>query len=270
MFLNKLNILNKLLNKRKTKAFRYVDDKKIESIIKYFIPKGMNDIKLLRIGDDNDGGYLIPNILDEIKFCFSAGVGHTNKFETDLNKLNIKSFLADYSVEKFTRDINEFEFIKKYISSFDSEKTKNINSWLKENIEIRDLNKAILKLDVEGSEYEIMSSLEEDLLKEIRIVIIEFHNLEMLCEENTYQIINSIKQKILKHFYVAHIHPNNCCGIHEVSKFKVPSVLEVTYLNKKNIKLENKNCKIPNDLDRKNVLKKDEIYLPEYWYKNSF
>ena len=52
------------------------------------------------------------------------------------------------------------------------------------------------------------------------------------------------------------IFTNNCCEIHNVSKFQIPSVLEVTYLNKKNMIVDNKNCKIPNELDKMNVIKK--------------
>lgn len=269
MLSNKLNLLNKLLNTRKVKAFRYIDDQKIKSLINFFVPKIIDDLKLIRIGNQNDGGYLVPDILDKIKYCFSAGVGHTNKFESDLYKLQIKSFLADFSVEKSTRDLEKFNFLKKYISSYDSEKTKNINSWITENINTQDLNSTILKLDVEGSEYEILSAIDENILKDLKIIIVEFHGLEMIGDENTNLIINSIKNKLLNYFYVAHIHPNNCCGIHNVSKFKIPSVLEVTYLNKKNMKISDKNCKIPNELDKKNVSKKKDITLPNYWFVNN-
>ena len=92
MFLNKLKFLNKLLNTNRVKAFRYINDEKIQNIINYFIPTKIENINLQRIGDENDGGYLVPNILSNIKYCFSAGVGHTNKFETELNDLNIKCY----------------------------------------------------------------------------------------------------------------------------------------------------------------------------------
>ena len=109
MFSNKLKTLNKILNLRRTKAFRLIDDSQIEKVINYFKPTLTNH-KLIRIGEKNDGGYLIPDILKEIKYCFSAGVGHTNEFETDLNKYEIKSFLADYSIDQSIRNLHEFDF----------------------------------------------------------------------------------------------------------------------------------------------------------------
>ena len=83
MFSNKLKTLNKFFNLRRTRAFRLIDDNQIKNAINYFKPTLTNH-KLIRIGENNDGGYLIPDILNEIKYCFSAGVGHTNKFESDL------------------------------------------------------------------------------------------------------------------------------------------------------------------------------------------
>ena len=53
---------------------------------------------LIRIGSNSDGGYLVPNILDNISYCFSPGVGKLTKFEDHLLKYKIKSFLADGQV----------------------------------------------------------------------------------------------------------------------------------------------------------------------------
>ena len=94
MFSNKLKTLNKFFNLHRTKVFRLIDDNQIENVINYFKPT-LTNYKLIRIGENNDGGYLIPDILNEIKYCFSAGVGHTNKFESDLKRFEVKSFLAD-------------------------------------------------------------------------------------------------------------------------------------------------------------------------------
>src|SRR5882672_12776193 len=50
---------------------------------------------LIRIGSDRDGGYLLPDDLEGIQYCFSPGVGASADFENHLALLNIKSFLAD-------------------------------------------------------------------------------------------------------------------------------------------------------------------------------
>lgn len=60
-------------------------DTKIESFFRMFYPYDLG-YELIRIGSENDGGYLVPNILNEVNTCISPGVGHTNSFEKDLKK----------------------------------------------------------------------------------------------------------------------------------------------------------------------------------------
>ena len=261
---SKLEILNLIINFLGAKAYRQISDEKILNLIKLFKPT-KTEFDLIRIGDKNDGGYLIPDIINEIKYCFSGGVGHTNEFEFQLEKLEIKSFLADYSVKE-PKDLNNFDFIKKFLASYNDTERINVNSWLKSFINECDLEKSILKLDIEKSEYEVINSIEENLLKKFKMLIIEFHGLEMIGEESFFLKLKAVKNKILKNFLTVHIHPNNCCGIHNVGKFKVPSVLEATYLNKKFSKKSMEPYNLPHKLDAKNKLKYNDILLPDYWF----
>ena len=74
------------------------------------------DIENIRLGGDNDGGYVVPNDFQGIKYCFSPGVGSISKFENDLTKKKIKCFLADYSVNpKFENNLIDFD--KKFIGA---------------------------------------------------------------------------------------------------------------------------------------------------------
>jgi hypothetical protein len=48
---------------------------------------------LIRIGSPGDGGYLMPNILNEVSYCFSPGVDNIADFEKELSeKYNITYF----------------------------------------------------------------------------------------------------------------------------------------------------------------------------------
>ena len=59
-----------------------------------------SQVGLQRFGGDNDGGYLLPNDLQDIAICFSPGVDVIASFEMDLlNRTGIHSHLADYSVD---------------------------------------------------------------------------------------------------------------------------------------------------------------------------
>ena len=64
-----------ILLKFNINIYHLSNSEQIHNFLDYFkieIPENLN---LIRIGSKNDGGYLIPNILNEIKFCYSAGIG---------------------------------------------------------------------------------------------------------------------------------------------------------------------------------------------------
>ncbi|MGA8739910.1 MAG: hypothetical protein WB561_01840, partial [Terracidiphilus sp.] len=108
---------------------------------------------MIRFGGDGDGGYLVPDDLEGIEYCFSPGVSFLSKFENELADRNIKSFLADYSVDAPTIIRPEFTFDKKFLGSWDRDKFITLASWKDQYLKgySGDL---ILQMDIESAEWE--------------------------------------------------------------------------------------------------------------------
>src|SRR4051812_33041026 len=70
---------------------------------------------LIRLGPDGDGGYLVPDDLDGIKYAFSPGVSTESGFEAALAARGQRVFLADYSVDGPAQPNPNFVFDKKYV-----------------------------------------------------------------------------------------------------------------------------------------------------------
>ena len=58
-------------------------EKKVKKLLKKLLPYKINT-NLVRLGEKNDGGYLVPEDFEGIERNYSAGVGMLTKFETDL------------------------------------------------------------------------------------------------------------------------------------------------------------------------------------------
>lgn len=224
--------------------------------------------KLIRMGDDNDGGYVIPDDLAEVKYCFSAGVGNLIKFEEDcLQKYKIKSFLCDFNNIKNPKIINNFDFTRKKIASFDSEENLTLNSWIKSKIKKK--GEFILKIDIEGSEYETLLNIDQENLKRTRILIVEFHTLRNLRNKAFYDIYNSLISRLQNFFYIVHLHPNNAGKNIKIHNYEVPDLLEVTFVRKDRLsKIVGNNKIYPLSIDQKCVKNKKDIFLKKYWYKS--
>ena len=193
-----------------------------------------SEFELMRIGGDNDGGYLLPNDLVGIKYCFSPGVDITSDFEYDLyEKYNIHSYLSDFSVEKPGIDCDGFKFQKKFLDS----KTDAINDTLSDWIgKEKNDNDMILQMDIEGFEYDVLIETPRSILKKFRIILIEFHNFNQIFSQYGLKMIKSIFDKLNTDFYIVHIHPNKCCGISETQGLQIPKTIEYTFLRKDRVK----------------------------------
>lgn len=241
------------------------------STVKYLkIKKLINSLKvydlghpLIRIGPKGDGGYLVPDLLKNIKVCFSPGVGKIYGFEIELLKRGIKVYMVDNSVEKPNITYKNFEFIKKNIGSYDDNIIMTLDSLVKYSTIKKNF---LLQMDIEGDEYSAINSLSESNLKKFKIMIIEFHHFEQILTKVGYKVIENVLKKILKYFDVAHIHPNNCCGSFKIQNIIIPSTLEVTFLRKDFTLKKNKLNKLNHELDIKNVAFKDDIVLDRSWY----
>jgi hypothetical protein len=221
---------------------------------------------LVRIGNPyGDGGYLLPNDFKGIEYCFSPGVSEEISFDLEIAERGIECFLADYSVERPPVDHKNIRFTKKFISSFTKNNCINVNQWIIDNSN-NFKGDGLLEMDIEGQEYEVISSLEEDLLKKFRIIVIEFHHLHHLFEEVSYNLMNSVFLKLSKYFRVVHLHPNNYSSILKKNNVIIPELMEITFLRKDRISNSSPSTDFPNKLDRNNTDNKD-LVLPKCWYK---
>lgn len=221
--------------------------------------------ELIRIGGEGDGGYLVPNDLDDIAACFSPGVDKVANFELDLASMNIRSFLADFSVDGPPVRSDLIKFDKIYLGASDHYPYTTLESWIQsKNVGDGDL---ILQMDIEGGEYAVLARTDSFTLRKFRIMVIEFHRLDEIGLNSMAILLNSCFAKILDDFEIVHIHPNNWYKPTRVLGYLVPPFIEITFMRKDRIKWTAPAEVFPHSLDRKCVEDKDDFSLPECWYR---
>lgn len=222
-------------------------------------------IDLVRIGSPGDGGYLIPDDLKGIEYCFSPGVSKVSDFESHLADLGIKSFLADYSVDKPAATRPEITFDKKFLGSYDGGHFMTLAAWKDKYIKDH-TGDLILQMDIEGCEYNVILSTPESLLNQFRIVTVEFHHLQNLFDPFAFRLFSSCFGKLLQYFHVAHIHPNNFRGSVKFGDIEIPEVMEFTFINKRRVSSVKPRLDFPHKLDVENKASYPPMPLPKCWY----
>ena len=209
--------------------------------------------KLVRRGSTNDVGYLIPADISA-KFLISLGLGDDWKFELDLIKhkqvnnfivfdhsvtlLNLLRILMNkkrklkafiYRAIVLIRYFRDFTFlrkqhVKKKITKYGSIKNSreiNLEEIFKEFV-VDPKSTIILKIDIEGSEFDIIEQVVE-FSSQTLILIIEFH--EILKQKVKFKTsLELLKSK----FSLIHTHVNN---YGEIDEFSIPNVCEFTFIN---------------------------------------
>lgn len=239
------------------------EKQKILDFLSRVSPIGTNH-DLIRIGGDTDGGYLVPNDLESIDFCFSPGVSEVADFESHLTSRGIKCFLADYSVQAPPVSNALFDFEKKYLGPLESDVFMTLEGWVTRKAP--DKSDFILQMDIEGAEYGVILDTSRETLKKFRIIVVEFHDLDNLTERMGYELINLTFMKLLKDFEVVHIHPNNYFAPIEHDGLFIPPHMEFTFLRRDRIGQKSYARSFPHKLDKKNVANRKDFALPKCWY----
>ena len=227
---------------------------------------------LIRIGRDNDGGYLVEKkSLENTECLISLGINDDWSFEEDFLKKNKKTIIKcfdDALDEKFLlKKIiiqfisffynRKFSLLKNYISNYFSFlKIKKKIQFNKKKISYNDLSKILsqetnnifLKIDIEGYEYRMLDDL---LINQKKIIglVIEFHDCDLHLEKIT-------KFLSLFNLTLVHIHGNNFA---ETDLNDDIVVLELTF-SKNPIQVSDI-CVLPNKLDMPNYNNKSEVIL---------
>lgn len=221
----------------------------------------------IRLGNPYDGGYVVSILsIGSSEAVFSYGVGGDISFERDYCLLTgKKAYCFDHTIEGIgiPDDLQDkIKFKKEGISGDDQEDTKHFFT----HYETKKLTgRVLLKLDVEGCEYDFFDKTDLQKLASITSgIVIEFHNFHI---KETYERFLQLLEKMNKFFYIIHIHGNNYGGKEQYyyndQPYTIPHFLEVSFIPKEISPL----AKISDGphpdpkLDCKNELSKEEHNL---------
>ena len=176
----------------------------------------------------------------------------------------MKVFLADKSVDGPSLENEMFVFEKKFIGATVNDDFLTLDTWVSKS-NLQENSDLMLQMDIEGYEYEALLSTSNQLMNRFRIIVIEFHELNLLFSKPFFDKFSNIFDKILQSHECVHIHPNNCCKIVRKGNIEIPPVMEFTFFRKDRIKEKTLTRVFPHKLDV-DTAKEESLVLPKCWY----
>lgn len=221
------------------------------------------EYELVRLGCAGDGGYLVPDDLDDIDACFSPGVDSRATFEEALLARGLRCHLADGSDECNPVVSENCTFLKKYVGVVNNDLFITLDRWIDEmEPNGGDL---LLQMDIEGAEWPVLLNVSDSKLARFRIVVLELHDMERLMDKHAFRIIRAVMDRLLENYYVVHNHPNNYGGLVRAGAIEIPRALEVTLLRRDRTAPTGFATRFPHPLDQTNDQGRRDIVLPTAW-----
>ncbi len=218
-------------------------------------------VKLIRIGGQGDGGYLVPDDLEGITACFSPGVDLLANFESDMAARGIPCFLADASVDGPPLGNVLFDFEKKFIGLVEDETFTTLGGWVarKPAAASGDL---LLQMDIEGHEWPVLLNVPDALLRRFRVIVLELHGLPHLFDSMTHAMFDAVLDRLGRSFHVVHAHPNNFTPPFRHAGMAIPGFLEITLLRKDRAEATGFVTTFPHPLDAPCMADRADYVLP--------
>jgi hypothetical protein len=207
-----------------------------------FRPFDVIDIPKARYGRGQDGGYVILDSPLGAKHILGYGVDKDLSFENELTEAwGIKAHVFDHTITEAPSTGPSVTYVAEGIGPVDAAPLFSLATHVERYVPQG--SDFILKMDVEGSEWDVLRSAD---LSRVSQLIIELHELQ----DPHYDVI----EKLNKMFYLVHIHGNNCHNqpwVHIDRVHAIPRYLECTYVRKDLVTATPSIQKFPTNLDRK-------------------
>lgn len=224
-------------------------------------PWNTRRIGKLRVGNDYDGGYVLPSVALLADVVLSIGVGHDVSFDHIMAQRGARILQFDHTVEKPPTDHPNFMFEKLGWAPETGGEFLDFDAML-QRMEALSPRRALLKFDVEGAEYACMPGMRPERLRPFEVIACELHDLGRLAEPAFHARFRQVLELMNVHHCPVHLHANNYAGVVLVEGVPVPSVVELTLLRRDLDGFPSiSNEPMPGPLDRPNHPGRPDIVL---------
>ena len=219
-----------IIEKTATLKDYYETERTIGNFAKLLTP--INVSGLARFGAIGDGGYV--GLADSVpELIISGGAGKNIDFEMEFALLGSSVLLFDPTVKKLPKNhsrVTHLPFALCGTNSRQFKKIMNLNAALKLGTQERASN-IWLKLDIEGSEYELIDESLE-VLNSFNQIFIEFHDTYRLLDSEFRDRFVRIISYLNSNFHLISINSNNWQNVFGAGYAFAPVTFEATFLSK--------------------------------------
>jgi hypothetical protein len=227
-----------------------VEQDAILNLLSNITPRQVTGFDKIRMGRDGDGGYVLLNDFTNVFAALSFGISTDCSWDTDIAARGIDVYQYDHTVAAPPTANPRFHFFKKRLAALVSAQSETLGSTLA-RLPASDRH-VILKIDIEGSEWDVFDAATVEELARFSQVVGEFHGFSNALDAAWRERAQRVMTKLRSVFEVVHVHGNNCSPLHIVANIAIPEALELTFANREIYTCLETNGVFPTGIDQPN------------------
>jgi len=224
----------------------------LEKLLGMLAPQRAEGVFKIRVGGRHDGGYVMLDDFREIAGAYSLGIGPDVAWDLAMARRGIPVWQYDPTVTGPPVSHPLFRFQPWRIGAHDDAERQIVS--LVRLIEQNGHAGAdlILKIDIEGAEWDVFAAIDPDRLRVFRQILVEFHSLSRVVEADWLEVARRALANLSRHHQVVHVHGNNLSRIIVAGDFRMTDSFEVTFARRDAYRLADTDETFPGPWDRAN------------------
>lgn len=256
----------KTLRMSREEAMEYYGENVFDKMmrIRKLLEIGGVDRNFVRIGADNDGGYVMVDDFEDLdeKIAYSFGINNDVSWDSDMADRGYDIYMYDHTIECLPTERNRFHFFKKGITNSTNYNADldTLESYIVANGH-QNKEHMILKMDVEGAEWGFLQMVSLETLSRFDQMVFEMH---FLLDGAKYKVIEAALEKLCQSHMFAHVHANNYGSVSYIDGIAYPDTIEVTLVKRGSYNVIPHEVVLPSSLDRPCWREMSEISLGKW------
>ena len=187
----------------------------------------------VRRGRRNDGGYVMVDDGVRDGIAYSFGISDDVSWDIDMAALGFEIYQYDHTVSKPPAHDPRFHFFQHGIAHENSPDGVFLSiPEIMARAGHNERDDIVLKMDIEGAEWAVFSSLSRGILNRFSQIVVELHRLTQIGNAETAREVVGVLERLNRSHQCVHVHANNWGWIGLLGGVLLPDTLEVSYVRR--------------------------------------
>lgn len=225
----------------------------VKELMGYMAPMDPVGKEFERVGRDFDGGYIMVRHDGVSKIAYSLGINRDVSWDLAMAARGYTVYQYDHTIEKLPAKHANFRFFKRGITGLSGvdEVFTSVEHEMANNGHTA-LSGMVLKMDIEGSEWDVFSEMNLESLGRFDQIVMECHGFDKVGKLFWFRKTRESLKRLATTHHVVHVHGNNNSALSVIGGVPIPKTLELTWFKKDLCSYVPSSKHFPTALDQKN------------------